>query len=149
MRGGKLAVTWKRILAYIIDIFIVNSIIVKPLNNLLKFSGNMGMNNLLSFLESLLTLRRFLIVTLISGIITILYWSVLEYKIQQTLGSLLLNIKVKSETKKTNFLQFLVRNITKISPAILAIDSIQVLYSDKKQRFTEKLSKTVTIKNEK
>jgi len=149
MRGGKLASNWTRVLAYVIDIFIVNSIIVRPLNNLLKFSGNIDIKNLLSFLESLIILRSFLIITLVSGVITILYWSVLEYKVQQTLGGLLLNIKVKSEVKKISFLQFLIRNITKISPAILVIDSIQVLYSDKKQRFTEKWSKTITIKNEK
>ena len=149
MRGGKLAVTWKRILAYVVDIFIVNTIIVRPLNNLLKFSNIIDIENLLNFLESMLTLRIFLIVSLVSGIITILYWAVLEYKIQQTLGGYLLGISVKSEIRKINFLQFLIRNITKISPIILAIDSIPVLYSDKKQRFTEKLSKTITIKNEK
>jgi len=149
MRGVKLASNWTRILAYIIDIFIVNSIVIRPLNNLLKFSGNIDVNNLLNFLENLIILRSFLIITLISGIITIMYWSVLEYKIQQTLGGLLLNIKVKSEIKKISFWQFLIRNITKISPAVLIIDSISILYSDKKQRFSEKLSKTITIKNEK
>lgn len=149
MRGGNLAVIWKRALAYIIDIFIVNSIIVSPLNKLLDFPGNLDITNLLSIFGNIGLLKSFFVIFLLSGIITILYWTVLEFKIQQTLGGFLLGIKVKSETRKINFLPFLIRNITKISFIILLIDSIYILYSKKKQRFTEKLSKTITIKNEK
>ena len=53
-----------------------------------------------------------------------------------------------SENKELSFLQTLIRNITKISVILLILDSIKVLYSDKKQRYTEKWSKTIT-ENEK
>ena len=148
MRGDKLAKIWKRIFAYAVDIFVVNSIIIRPLNQLLDASIPKDMQSLMMFVKDS-NLKAIFLITLVSGMITILYWAILEYKIQQTLGGFLLDIKVKSEIRKTKFSQFLFRNVTKISPIILLLDSISVLYSNKRQRFTERLSKTKTIENEK
>ncbi len=148
MRADQLASVWKRILAYIIDIFIVNSIITRPFNKLMENAIPKKITSFLSLAENF-DWKTLIIISLVSGVITILYWAVLEFKIQQTLGSLLLNIKVKSESKKLQFSQLLLRNITKISFVVLLLDSIPVLYSAKKQRYTEKLSKTITVENEK
>lgn len=148
MRGDKLASNWKRIFAYIVDITLVTYVITRPLNKLLNTIIPTDIFSLAKFLESF-DFKNFLIINLIVGVITIFYWAILEYKIQQTLGGILLGIKVKSEAKELNFLQALVRNVTKISTVILILDSIQILYSDKKQRYTERWSKTITIEDEK
>ncbi len=145
MRGAS---NWKRIIAFIIDFAIVSFIITKPLDDKLINLVPKDIFSLVSFFQNF-DLKSFLIINLISGVIIILYWAILEYKIQQTLGGLILGIKVRSEVRDLSFLQALIRNITKISIILLILDSIQILYSDKKQRYSEKWSKTITIEDEK
>ena len=145
MRGAS---NWKRIIAFIIDFAIVSLIITKPLDDKLVDIIPQDIFSLVSFFQNF-DLKSFLIINLLSGIITILYWAILEYKIQQTLGGMILGIKIKSENRELSFLQAFIRNITKISVVLLLLDSIKILYSDKKQRYSEKWSKTITIEDEK
>jgi len=147
MRSG-LASNYRRVIAFIIDFAIVSFIITKPLDDKLINLVPKDVFSLVNFFQNF-NFKSFLIINLLTGIITILYWAILEYKIQQTLGGFILGIKIRSETKELSFLQSLVRNLTKISIILLILDSIQILYSDKKQRYSEKWSKTITIEDEK
>jgi len=69
----------------------------------------------------------------------------LEYKIGQTLGALIFKLRARSLGKSMSFSQAFLRNITKMSVVLLLIDSVNILFSEKKQRYFEVLSKTVTV----
>ena|SRR3989344_1666027 len=140
------APTYKRIIAYLIDLSVVNLIINSPfrslLSSLIPKEGNIF--QLYSSLSSL-PIAKILLISLVSGIFAVLYWAILEYRIQQTLGCIILNIKVKPLSKRYTFSQSLIRNITKLSTILLILDSFFIFGNEKKQRFTEKLSDTMTI----
>ena len=136
---------WKRILGLFIDLAVVDFIITKPLSKLVE---GMIPKSIGSFNEvfQVFSLNKLFLISLIIGLLGVLYWSILEYNIGQTLGGLILNLKVRSvDNKKFNFSQVLLRNVTKISVLFLLLDSIHILFSPKKQRFFEKLSKTETV----
>ena len=67
------------------------------------------------------------IMTLVIAVLSLLYWSVLEYKLGQSLGKMLFKLYVVSETGKLTFAQTLVRNIPKTSSLLLIIDSLALL----------------------
>ena len=137
---------YKRIIAYLIDLAIVNFVIISPFKSLLS-SLIPTATNFPEFYTSLTSMlsTKVMIIGLISGLFAILYWSILEFKIQQTLGSLILGISVMPLTKKYTLSQALLRNVTKFSTLLLLLDSIFIFKSDKNQRLTERLSKTMTI----
>lgn len=132
----------KRFASFLVDIIILNTIITKPLASLVEISIPEKITDLLN-----LDLRSLFLTMFLVSIINFLYWVILEYKIKQTIGSLIFNIYVKSETKTLTLSQIFIRNLTKLSLILLIIDSIGILFSKKKQRFTEKLSKTLTVEN--
>ena len=135
------ATHWKRFASFLIDSLLLNIIITKPLSNILEKNIPQKLTELLNF-----NLKNLLLITVIISLINLLYWVILEYKIQQTLGGLVFNISVKTQTKATLY-QIFIRNITKVSLILLIIDSIGIITSKKKQRFTEKMSNTITVEN--
>ncbi len=135
---------YKRIIAYLIDLAIVNLIIVSPFKSLMASLIPTNFSEIYTALTLMFSAKVMLII-FISGIFAILYWAVLEFKIQQTLGSLIMGISVMPLTKRYNFSQALLRNITKFSLILLLLDSIFIFKSDKNQRLTERLSQTMTI----
>jgi len=108
----------KRTLAYFIDIIIV-VLVTYPL-----WSG-----------------EKSIIKQVLSIVILILYFSLMEYKLEQTIGKFITNIKVKTKGK-LRFKQALIRNLSKASTIVLLIDSIPIIFKNKKQRYLERLSKT-------
>ncbi|MBI2667206.1 RDD family protein [Candidatus Woesearchaeota archaeon] len=127
---------WKRLIAYVLDSLIINLIIVLPFKGILDnvYKGNlfkMGFNDIKSAI---------LIITIMS-FLTLLYWVLLEYRTQQTIGKYLMNIYVMSTSKKFSFLQIVIRNIAKISAPLLILDVVYMFYNNN-QRYTEKLSET-------
>lgn len=135
---------YKRIIAYLIDLAIVNLIIVSPFKSLMASLIPTNFSEIYTALTLMFSAKVMLII-FISGIFAILYWAVLEFKIQQTLGSLILGISVMPLTKRYNFSQALLRNITKFSLILLILDSLFIFKSDKNQRLTERLSQTMMI----
>ena len=127
----------RRVLAYIIDLLIVEIIILSPLKN------KIDINSLLVSIQS----NNLILIGFLSAVLSIMYWVILEYKLRQTIGGMIMKIKVKSEKKNLEFIDVFIRNISKMSCFILIIDSINVLFSDKKQRFSEKWSRTLTVEN--
>ncbi|MDP6642040.1 MAG: RDD family protein [Candidatus Nanoarchaeia archaeon] len=131
---------WKRVIAYIIDILIINSIVVLPFRDSLNeiYKGEM------LFKVSFNDIKSVLLMSMIIAILSLIYWVVLEYRIQQTIGKHIMNIYVISMTKKINFSQIIIRNVTKISLPLLILDILYML-NNKSQRYTEKLSNTKVI----
>lgn len=143
---------FKRVLAFITDIIIISFVIATPFRILIinLIPSNINFLELQSYLKSNLILTNqinFLFILI--GIISVFYFSYFEYKIQQTPGKMLFKIYTISEDKNSNFLQYLLSNITFI-PAfpfylLWVIDPIYTLISSKNQRLMEKLTRTLVI----
>jgi len=143
---------WKRVFAYIIDVFVINLIIVmpfqKPLEKMSEGFSNKG------FLETYqLFLRpefqslvpKLLSIFLVTSLLSALYWAILEYKISQSVGKILMGIYVKSQGDKLTFWQCFLRNVTKVSTLPLVLDSAYMVLSKGYQRYFEKISRTAVV----
>lgn len=142
---------WKRAFAYLIDVFVINLVIVMPFQKVLESLGKGFLEKgffevyklLLSDpnqLQSVLP-KLFFVFTVIS-LLSVLYWALLEYKIGQSVGKILFNIYVKSQTKQLTFWQCFLRSITKVSTLPLILDASYMLFTRGYQRYFEKLSNT-------
>lgn len=140
---------WKRAFAYVIDVFVVNLIIVLPFQKVLEELGSELVNK--SFFETYKVLlqtdlrallpKLFFIFTIIS-FLSVLYWAILEHKIGQSVGKILFNIYVRSQTEKLTFWQCFLRNVTKVSTLPLILDASYMIFTRGYQRYFEKISKT-------
>ncbi len=122
---------WRRFLAYVVDVFVIYLIAVTPFRHKLVDITMFIMN------------RELFIISMVVALTTIVYWSVLEYKIGQSLGKMLLRIKVRSTIKGSAYRQFFIRNITKISAVVLLIDCLPLVSGH--QRYFERISRTEVI----
>ncbi len=116
---------------------------MSPFSNLL--SQNTDINTFADFIRALQATfsLQFVTITIVTGILALLYWSFMEWRFNQSVGKILLKLTVRNLTKKPiTFTQALVRNLTKLSTIILLIDSIFIIKSKKNQRYFERLSKT-------
>ncbi len=142
---------WKRFIAYLVDIIIVDIIVAWPFQKTIDnftsgFSSNVfavytSLNSNPDFISSMLPSLALLF--LITSLLTIAYWAVLEYKTKQSIGKMLMRITVKSDYKLLTLNQCIVRNISKISGILLLIDCIGLIGSH--QRFLERLSNTRVV----
>jgi len=134
---------WKRFLAYLIDLIIVDLVVTLPFRSYLdKFSSNfdflfMPMENKLYFIS------LFVVFALV------LYFSILEFKTGQTLGKMIFNIYTVSLLKKPmTFSQALLRNITKSFPIVLLVDVAYMFFKRGNQRLFEVFSGTMVVEKE-
>jgi len=134
---------WKRVVAFIIDWIVIGFIILLPL----KSAGKSKLSSLSETLQVTPTklTSEMIIVSIIIAIIMILYWTILEYKLHQSVGKILMRLQVVSKTKKLTFWQCLIRNLTKFSSPLLFLDVIYMLITRSHQRFLEKTSNTEVI----
>jgi len=133
------AALWKRAAAYIIDSLIISLIIALPFQDMLKefeekpftfFFSNAGVSMQLFF------------VMLVSALILLAYWTILEFKFQQSIGKMILNIKVHSLKGSLTLRQAFLRNISKISTVLLLLDVIYMLVKKGRQRYLEIITNT-------
>jgi|SRR3989344_275990 len=144
----KIASKTRRFFAYIIDILILDLIIVYPFKNLLE-SFNLDFNwNNLSQLTQTGNYGLLLTVGLSIGVLSFLYWTLMEWKLKQTVGKMIFNIKVSSEGN-LEFWQALVRNISKPINILLLVDILYMLINKTHLRLFDKLAKTEVIEVEK
>ena len=129
---------FRRLFAFLVDLAVVDLIITRPLSKLISEEFN-EFSDLLNFSLELV------LISILIGIFAVLYWTILEYKIGQTLGGLIFKLRARSLNKRMSFPQAILRNATKISIVLLLIDSINILFSEKKQRYFEVLSRTITV----
>jgi len=123
----------KRGIAYLLDLLIINLIIIVPFGSVLK-DYEIGLFSF-SFSQDLILSISIIIIL----VLMLAYFSVLEYKVQQTIGKMIMGIYVKS--KNLTFKNALIRNITKPFLFLLILDSL-FLFGKGKKRFTEKISNT-------
>ncbi|MBS3150074.1 RDD family protein [Candidatus Woesearchaeota archaeon] len=139
---SKKASILKRTLAYIIDNLIIGIIVIYPFQNYLnKINKEIKITDIFT---SNLTSDLYIIFLTIA-ILSLMYFSLFEYYLKQTIGKMILKIKVISIKKEFSFLQALLRNISKVIDILLIIDIIYLLLSKEKERLFGKLSYTRVI----
>ena len=142
------ALVWKRALAFFIDMLIINFIILFSFRRLfqeiipasLSFRETFKLVNAPGLSSLIFTTSVF------AAILMILYFTILEGRLKQSIGKIFTNIYITSETKELKLWQLLVRNLFLIPffPFILLwiIDPIFMLFTKDNKRLSEILSKT-------
>ncbi|MBI4738492.1 RDD family protein [Candidatus Woesearchaeota archaeon] len=150
------AVLWKRALAFIIDLFVIDLFIFSSFRQILLSSlgSSAGFSATYHFLLSNSEIRRALLyVFILVSLFVLSYFILLEYLTGQTIGKMIVNILVVSvrdpnRAGTPGFLQCLVRSIFlfPVVPFIILwlIDPIYYLFN-KDQRFLEYLSQTRVV----
>ena len=142
----------KRLLAFIVDIAILEFVILLPfsraLDNLIPKAESLSqIFNILSNNPSYN--RLVMTVTAIASFLAMLYFVILEKKIGQTAGKKLLNLHVVSQTAEMSYWQVIVRNLlfVPIFPLVLLwiVDPIVMLFTKENQRLSEILSRTKVV----
>ena len=134
---------WKRFFAYIIDILIVNLTVTLPFYGYLsKFGGDF--NLLLNSND-----KGLAYISIFAVIALVFYSAILEYKIRQTFGKIIMNIYVVSvKNKQLAFSQTLMRNLTKPFPIVLLVDVMYMFFKSGNQRLFEVFSRTAVVEKE-
>lgn len=145
------ALIWKRIIAFFIDILIINLIVLFPFRSL--FEGIIPKEHSFSEAYRLLSSIRFKgfisSVSIAISILIILYFFMLERKMGQTIGKRLMNIYVASDNNSLKSWQLFVRNIIfiPIFPLVLLwiLDPLSMFLTKTNQRLSEILSRTKVV----
>ena len=135
----KVVPLWKRIFAYVIDAILISIIIASPL--MIKETGES-----FSDFVNLVLSSEFWLATIIIGVLTMVYWTFLEWKFGQSVGKIFFKIKsVNVNDKQISVSQAFIRNLSKLSSVILFLDVIYMLISKGNQRFFERISNTKVV----
>lgn len=138
---------WKRILAYIFDVLLLSVLIFSPLTHPFDFdiqSKEHFFQSFASYTSSFST--QYLLLAFFLAFLTLLYFCILEFWLGQTVGKMLLGIRVEGLKKKElSLIQTLLRNIPKLSSILLFFDTLYLLFSKGGQRYFETLSDTHVV----
>ena len=149
-KGGP-ASKWRRIIAFIIDLLVVDFVLFFPFRGILtKIMPTASFKETYSYLQSNPSISKTInIIMLFFGILTLLYFAILEWKLGQTIGKIFTRITVASQTNKLRFWQCAVRSLFLIPvfPFVLlsVIDPILMFLTKTNQRLSEILSKTMVV----
>ena len=145
---------WKRGLAFLIDIIIIQILVNLNFSKLLQndFGSDKSLTELFNYsINNYSTLEpKLLIISIVTSLLALIYFTLFEWKLKQTLGKMLFKIKVTSKNKKLELWQALVRNLPKVLIFInyffwvLIIDLIY--YNFTKKRLFDKLALTDVAK---
>ena len=141
---------WRRGLAFIIDILIIQFIVNLNFNKLLAadLSNDKSLIELFNYsLENYSSLEpKLLTISIITAILALIYFILFEWKLKQTIGKMLFKIKITSENKRLEFYQVLIRNLPKAALFVnytIWIFFIDLIYhSFTRRRLFDKLAKT-------
>jgi uncharacterized RDD family membrane protein YckC len=121
----------KRVVAYIIDIILI-SLILAPLVKVTLTADVVDVRSVL--------------VGFVSLLVTLLYFVLMEYYLNQTIGKMLLNIHVRNNLKGSLVLgQVILRNLTKTVTLLLVLDTLYLYIKRSDQRYFEVISKTRVV----
>ena len=140
---------WKRVLAFAIDMLILNFFVLYPFRTL--FANLMPSDAGFSDAYSIFTsnngyAKEFSIIAFFMSLLAIMYFALLERRFGQTIGKHFLNLHVISENNELKRWQSFTRSIF-ILPAfpfilLWIIDPLFMLFNKTGQRLSEILSKT-------
>jgi len=140
----------KRLGAFIVDLIIINIIILFPFRGVFEsILPAAKFSEAFDFLRSPESSMILEIILIAVGILTMLYFMLLEKKIAQTPGKMLFNLFVRSQGKDLKNWQLFVRSMFLIPlfPFVLLwlIDPIAMLFTKENQRLSEILSRTKVV----
>ncbi len=142
---------WKRAFAFVTDLLIINLIILFPFRKLfLKIIPEKAtFSETYNFLQNSGFSGAITALTLVAAFLSLLYFYMLEKRLQQTIGKMLFKIYVVSDSKELKGWQLLVRSmfLVPIFPFVLlwVVDPAFLLFTKSNQRLSEILSKTRVI----
>ena len=146
------ALLWKRVIAFFIDMLIVNLVILFPFRGLLQniIPKGHSFSEAYKFLSSGANYTSFITsISFIMSIFIIMYFLMLERKTAQTIGKMLMKIYVVSDNDNIKAWQLFTRNLVfiPIFPFVLlwVLDPLFMFFTKTNQRLTEILSKTKTV----
>lgn len=138
---GEKATFFRRFAAYFLDTIIIGLVITLPFG----YAYGSGMESFEALNNAGFSFQTFLLSMFIAAL-TILYWAILEYKLRQSIGKMIVGIYVKSTTKNFTFWQALLRNLTKVSSLLLVLDCLYMFFMKTNQRFMETLAETEVLR---
>ncbi len=141
----------RRTLAYLVDSLILNFILLSPI--LKEIKNIVGENISFGasyefFVNNPQKVSVVLVLGLVLVILTILYYSILEFKLRQTIGKMLFDIKVISKKANFKYSQTLIRNLSKPISILFIFDVLYLILKKQNQRFFEKISNTTVMREE-
>tara|TARA_Y100000310_G_C20679245_1_gene814940 strand:+ start:2270 stop:2770 length:501 start_codon:yes stop_codon:yes gene_type:complete len=147
------ALIWKRIVALIIDLFIINFIVQFSFSGLFRKLIPVGsdFNELFNYLQANEELSGVIIMaTMAAAFMGLLYFVFMERKMYQTIGKKVMNIYVvSSQDTKISFWQHIVRNllVLPVFPFFLlwVLDPVFMFMTSNNQRLSEILSRTRVV----
>ncbi len=146
----------KRILAFVVDILILDVVVFFPFTNIMKkiIPSSYDLKSVYNYINlNPDVMSKLTYLSIFIAILAILYFSLLEYKLQQSIGKKLLKLYVKSlrQNKNPSFLQCLLRNIYlfPVFPffALWIIDPLFAFFTKNNQRLSEVLSSTMVVEH--
>ena len=144
---------WKRALAFLIDITIIDFLLGVPFRSLfLKVVPEEDFFGEMKILQSSEKALMLLTVIMISYMfLYLLYFAILEYKLGTTIGKMFMRIKVEEDKNAYGFLSYIIRNMVFIFifPFILLwiADPLFMLFNRDGRRLSEILSRTRTVED--
>ena len=141
----------KRAVAFIIDLLIINVVILFPFRRIFDriIPETDSFSKTMDFLSSNELNISLTVILLLIAFITILYFMIMEKKLNQTPGKMLFNLYVNSQTKDLKYWQLFIRSIFLIPlfPFVLLwfIDPLVMFFTKENQRLSEILSKTKVV----
>ena len=146
------ALLWKRIAAFFIDIMIINLVVLFPFRRLFQniIPKEYSFSEAYRLLSSSANYTSFISsVSFIISILVILYFLMLEKRMSQTIGKMLMRIYVVGDNKILKTWKLLTRNLVfiPIFPFVLLwiLDPLFMFFTKTNQRLTEILSKTRVV----
>lgn len=133
---------FKRALAYIVDMILINFVVVLP------FRAQLEQHTSYSLMLSRTGDSSLTSITIVIVLLSLFYFVVMEYKVGQTFGKMLMNLYVnngRSKKYKATAGQVFLRNLTKPFPVVLAIDTAYMFFKRGNQRLFEKFSGTDVV----
>ena len=134
---------WRRFFAYVLDSLLL-FLILRPIDRKVEHLIPQDISSITNIVPSLLGQVFIFVLSVI--VVTFAYWVVFEFYFGQTVGKMLLGIKVRSIVgRKVSFSQILIRNLAKIFSFILFIDTIYLLVKGERLRFSDVVAKTEVV----
>ena len=145
------ALIWKRMLAFFIDLLVINFIILFPFKRLFQriVPSSLSFEETFSLVNDPGLSSMIVATSVFVGILMVSYFMILEGKLGQSIGKILVNIYVASEIKEMRFWQLLVRSLflMPVFPFILLwiMDPVFMFFTKDNKRLSEILSKTKVV----
>ncbi|MBI2647389.1 RDD family protein [Candidatus Woesearchaeota archaeon] len=146
------ALLWKRLIAFFIDIIILNLIVLFPFRRLFQsiIPKDYSFSEAYQFLSNSTNYTSYLAsISFVISTLMIIYFFMMEKRMSQTIGKMFMKLYVVSNDNTIKNWQLLIRNIVFIPmfPFILLwiLDPLFMFFSKTNQRLTEILSKTRVV----